>query len=111
MKTEDLIKLEFGRLQAYIARHDFSRLARNICLYNPLVEQDLYTSLHDKALQADYNIAAYLNQMRLSGTDVSALEQKFNQLRDECSIRFPRTLTASAISLPALRDAPLGGYE
>lgn len=108
MKTEDLIKLEFGRLQAYIARHDFSRLARN---YNPLVEQDLYTSLRGKAVQADYNIAAYLNQMRLSGTDVSALEQKFNQLRDECDISFPRTRTVLEISLPALQDAPLGGYE
>ncbi|MDO8508425.1 MAG: hypothetical protein Q7S27_01950 [Nanoarchaeota archaeon] len=105
MNNENLVELEFGRLQAYIRREDMLSVVRSI---GALAEQDIYTCLYEKAIQADYNIAAYISQMKISGNSATTLEERFDQLRSNCNINFPRT---PVISLPALQDAPVGGYE
>ena len=86
MKNEDLIKLEFERLRTYVSRGEI--LSH---IEGDLVISDIYSTLFEKAVQADYNIAAYISQIRLAGKGTASLEQEFNQLRDQCCILFPRT--------------------
>ncbi len=74
MKTEDLIKLEFGRLRAYIGNRDILAPVKN-----DLVRTDIYQTLYERAIQTDYNISAYI------------LDEEFNKLRNQYHINFPRT--------------------
>lgn len=85
MKTEDLVRLEFGRLHAYIGSREIEAPIKN-----DLVRLDIRQALYERAIQADYNISAYLSQMKLAGKDTTALEQEFNQLRAQCPINFPK---------------------
>ncbi len=85
MTRENMIKLEFERMQAYIGRDEILATIKG-----DLVRQDIYQTLYERAIQADYNISAYLSQMRLTGYDNAVLNEEFNQLIAKCQIKFPR---------------------
>jgi len=81
MNSEDFIREELEVIRSYIERG-------TILPERSLTEDDM--PVYSRLIQADYNIAANLLNIRLAGRDTAILDKEFNQLRVQCGIKFYR---------------------